>query len=270
MKNSLHTVLVSAFLSTSTIVAADTAQSSDWNLSVGLASISTPSYLGDDNNRSVIAPDINATYKGRFFVSTLGGMGYNLINQNGWLAGPIVKYHAGRLEDGDEGYFVDNQVTKDLQGLGDISGTAEIGGFVEYSNRFINTRLEIRQGADGHKGAVGEASVQYIGSQSIAGKPLMYSVGPQVGFGDANYLDAFFGVDEQQSVRSDLSAYEIDGGLLSYGVRGSLILPVTNRVSIMGFGTYEVLSEDVADSSLVSSRGSDDQGSVGVILSMSF
>ena len=41
-----------------------------------------------------------------------------------WRAGSILKYDVGRRQDGDELYFVDNESTDELQGLGDIDGTA--------------------------------------------------------------------------------------------------------------------------------------------------
>ncbi len=270
MKTAIHSAVVIALLATSATTHAETDPASGWNLSVGMASISMPAYLGDDANRSIIAPDIRVSYKDRFFASTLGGMGYNLVNQNGWLAGPIVKYNNGRQENGDDDFFLDNQRTNDLQGLGDIGSTAEAGGFVEFTNATINTRLEVRKGADGHQGTVGEASIQHTGSRALAGKAIFYSIGPQASIGNSEYLSAFFGVDEQQSISSGLSEYQIDGGLIAYGLHASLMLPVTDRVSVVGFGSFDQLAEEVADSSLVSTRGSDQQKSVGIFLNVSF
>lgn len=200
----------------------------------------------------------------------MGGLGYNLINQDGWRAGPIIKYHAGRQQDGDEAYFVDDKKTDDLQGMGDIDGTAEFGGFVEFTNNFITTTLEIRQGTDGHEGMIGDVSVQNIGSQLLGGKLVFFSVGPQVSVGDSTYLGAFFGVNEQQANGSGLSAYEISGGVLSYGVHGSVVVPVTDHVSLIGFGGIDILAEDVADSPLVATRGSDKQSSAGIVLNVTF
>lgn len=271
MKRSLQVMLITAVLAAPTLSVADPVpMSSDWDVSLGLATITLPSYLGDNKNRSLIAPDISVSYKDRFFASTLGGLGYNVINQNGWRAGPIVKYHAGRQENGDESYFVDDGTTNDLQGLGDIEGTAEIGGFVEYTKNFFQTSLEIRQGIDGHEGALGDVSIQYLGQQLIAGKSVAYAIGPQAVLGDSDYLSAFFSVDEQQSAASGLSIYEADGGILSYGLRGSVVVPVTDRVSVVGFGSVNRLADEVADSSLVSTRGSDDQASAGIVLNVSF
>lgn len=271
MKQSLHVMLVTALLATPTLSLADSVpRPSDWDISLGLATITMPAYMGDNTNRSLIAPDISISYKDRFFASTLGGLGYNLINHNGWRAGPLVKYHAGRQENGDESFFVDDETSNDLQGLGNIDDTAEIGGFVEYTNNFLQTSLEMRQGTDGHEGAVGDVSIQYIGQQRVGARPVAYAVGPQVSLGDSDYLNAFFGVDAQQSAASGLSVYETDSGLLSYGVRGSVMVPVTDRVSVIGFGIVNRLAEDVSDSSLVSTRGSDDQASAGIVLKMSF
>jgi len=271
MKNALITATAITILSTSAATTADTVPSrSDWDVSVGLATITVPSYLGDNKNRSLIAPDLSVSYKGRFFLSTLGGLGYNLVNQNGWRAGPIAKYHGGRRQDGDQSYFVDDDNTSDLQGLGDIDGTAELGGFVEFTNSFLNASLEVRQGTNGHEGAIADVSVQYVGSQLVGGKSVSYGIGPRISVGDSDYLSAFFGVNEAQAIGSGLSTYEVNSGLLSYGLHGSLVVPVTKRVSLIGFGGVDFLADDVADSPLVATRGSDEQGSAGVLLNVSF
>lgn len=271
MKKLLITTTVLTILSTSAATKADTTpSSSNWDVSVGLATISVPSYLGDNKNRSLIAPDLSVSYKGRFFLSTLSGLGYNLINEDGWRAGPILKYHGGRRQDGDQSYFVDDDNTKDLQGLGDIDGTAELGGFVDFTNEFLNARLEVRQGTDGHEGAIADVSVQYVGNQVIGDRSVSYGIGPKINVGDSDYLNAFFGVNEAQANGSGLSTYGVNSGLLSYGVHGSLIVPVTDRVSLIGFGGVDVLADDIADSPLVATRGSDVQGSAGVLLIVSF
>lgn len=271
MKISLITATVIAAISTTTSARADTPPaSSDWDMSIGLATITVPSYLGDNKNRSLIAPDLSVSYKGRFFISTLSGIGYNLINQDGWRAGPIVKYHAGRRQDGDQNYFVGDENTTDLQGLGDVEGTAELGGFVEFTHDLMTASMEVRQATDGHEGAIGEMSVQYVGSQVLGGKTVSFGVGPKLSFGNSDYLRAFFGINETQAADSGLSPYSVNGGLVSYGVHGSLVFPVTDRVSLIGFGGVDVLAEDIADSPLVATRGSDEQGSAGVLLNVSF
>lgn len=271
MKNSLITTTVVAILSTSSATTADTRRSSsDWGVSVGLATITVPSYLGDNKNRSLIAPDLSVSYKGRFFLSTLDGLGYNLVNKDDWRAGPIVKYHGGRRQDGDQRYFVDDDNTTDLQGLGDIDGTAELGGFVEFTNEFLNASLEVRQATDGHEGAIGDVFVQYFGNRLVGDKSVFYGIGPKISVGNSDYLNAFFGVNEAQAIGSGLSTYEVNSGLLSYGIHGSLVVSITDRVSLIGFGSVDVLADDVADSPLVATRGSDEQGSAGILLNVSF
>lgn len=271
MKNSLLMVSAATLLATSHPSMADPSPASpDWDASIGLATITLPSYLGDDRNRTLIGPNLSISYKSRFFASTSGGLGYNLINKDGWRAGPIVKYHAGRQQDGDEGYFIDDENTDDLQGLGDIDGTPELGGFIEFAKGSMKASLEIRQGTDGHEGAIGDASVQYIGNQVLGGRPMFFEIGPKLSVGDSDYLGTFFGVNEQQADASGLSPYEIDGGVLSYGAHGSVVFPMTDHVSLIGFGGMDVLAENIADSPLVATRGSDEQGTAGIVLNVSF
>ncbi|MGQ7845610.1 MipA/OmpV family protein [Granulosicoccus sp. 3-233] len=275
MKTVIRTLLVASAFSLPSLSTADSSttspgKASDWHLSLGLATVTVPSYLGDNRHRSLVAPDITVSYKGRFFASTFDGVGYNLIRQGGWRAGPIMKYNAGRRQDGDESYFISGDETDDLQGLGDIDGTAEIGGFVEYSSEHLVSRVELRQATEGHDGTVGDVSVKWVGRKLLAGKSLFYGVGPELHFADSDYMNAFFGVDAQQASLSGLEAYQAGAGLLSYGIHAAVEVPLANRVSLVGFGGVDLLGEEAVDSSLVSTRGADEQASLGVLLKVTF
>lgn len=175
----LTMVITAALFSPAQAMADSTLAASDWDISVGIVSVSLPAYLGDNANRSRIAPQFSVNYKDRFFSSILGGLGYNVIKLNGWRAGPIAKYHGGRREDGNENFFIDDNETNDLLGLGDIKSTVEVGGFAEYTNAILKASLEIRQGIEGHKGAVGEASIQYSGHQMLGDQPFFSQLAPR-------------------------------------------------------------------------------------------
>ena len=244
--------------------------SKDWSYSIGIGFASLPAYLGADKNRTAITPDIKVTYKNIFFASTSEGIGFNVVNGPTWQAGPVVKLHPGRAEDGDSSFFIGGDNTTDLMGLGDIDGGPEIGGFIQYSTERLSTSFELRQGMDGHDGAVGEASVQWRGMLNMTDSPLFYTFGPEVVFGDSNYVSAFFDVGQQQSAASGLAVHDADGGIVSYGLKGALVRPINQTWSLIGYGNVSQLSDEIADSSLVAVRGSDRQHTIGVMLKMSY
>jgi len=242
-----------------------------WNYSASLATMSATSYLGDDDQQLSLFPDIQVTYSDRFFASILGGIGYNLINAQGWRAGPIAQLNLGRFEDGDNPLLIAGDETEDLVGLGDIDPSIELGGFVEYTYQRVQGNIEVRQDTGGgHEGLVVDLGLKYTGSVQIAGKSGFYSIGPELLFGDDDYISAFFDVDAQQSAASGLPEYDADAGVLSYGLHGSLYYPINQTTSLVGLVGYDRITGDAEKSSLVEQRGSVDEFLVGVLVTYEF
>lgn len=240
-----------------------------WSVAVGAGLILAPSYLGDDAYQLSAVPDVRVTYGDEFFAS-VDGVGYTVVKSGVWRAGPIAAYDFGRDEDGSGPFVIAGDDTDDLEGLGDVDGTIEIGGFLEYDTRPLKARIEIRQGLNGHEGLIGELSLRTGARLVVADRPVIIRVGPDVTLVDDAYNDTFFGVDAGQSAASGLDEFDADGGLLSYGVGSSVVVPFNDRVSAVGFARYERLAGDAADSSLVEDRGSVDQAAFGLFLNYTF
>jgi outer membrane protein len=241
-----------------------------WGFSIGSGIMASPTYLGDDDYQVSAVPSIRVTYEDKLFASVQEGAGYNVINNEDWRIGPLVHYDFGRDEDGDSVFRVGGDDTNDLRGLGDVDGTVEIGGFIEYKLKPVSVKLQLLQGIGGHEGLHGEVSLPYSGRTTIMNKHAMYSFGPDIKFADSNYHDAYFSVNANQSSASGLAQYKADLGILSYGFGGSVIVPMTDKVSTILFVNYSMLGDEAADSSLVEQRGSDNQGSLGVFVNYSF
>lgn len=260
-----------ALLGASASAAAQTPEkNSGWQLTVGPGVIFAPSYLGDDEYRVRIVPNFSIKYEDRFFASVREGVGYNVINSNSWISGPVAKYDFGRDDDGSSMFAVSGDDTNDLLGLGDVDGTIELGGFIKYSRNSWSGSLELRQGIGGHEGLIGEVGVSYRGRLKMGGTPAMFSIGPKLVFASDNYNSAFFDVNTAQSARSGLAVYGSEGGLVSYGLQGSFIVPISNSVRLVTFGAINQLGSEISDSSLVSTRGSDTQATLGVTLNYTF
>lgn len=271
MKELLLALLVTATaLSPSSAFAQDGPPSPEgWQYSVGAGVVYTPTYLGDDDSQVSGIPNVRVAYGEDFFASFGEGIGYNLINQNGFKVGPIVKYDFGRDEDGSN-LFGAGDDTTDLIGLDDVDGSIEVGAFVEYEVNSITTKLEARQGIGGHEGLVGEASVHYGGAANVYGQQLLYSLGPELKYTDGDYNKAYFGVNAAQSAASGLAQYNADDATLSYGFSGNLIVLHTEHVSTIFFADYTRLGDTIADSSLVTQRGAEDQTRVGFLINYRF
>ncbi|WP_162009437.1 MipA/OmpV family protein [Labrenzia sp. CE80] len=236
---------------------------------VALGAIVQPAFTGSDDYQTSAIPNIRVNYRDIFFASIDEGIGLNAINWRGIKAGPVVNYDPGRDED-SSGLLSFGGENKDLIDLGKIDGSVEVGGFLEYEYRNFGAKLEVRQGIGGHEGLIGEASLSYGDKFTIGQLPVMWSFGPHAMFADENYNDAFFGIDAAQSAASGLSQFDAGVGLVSYGVGANIIVPLSEKVAIVGFGEFDRLTGDAADSPLVKERGSENQATFGMMLNYRF
>ncbi|OEK04617.1 hypothetical protein BFP71_14265 [Roseivirga misakiensis] len=229
-----------------------------WTYSVGLGMAIIPSYLGDDESRILLFPNFTATDGNKFFFSLLEGASYHLINTNTWRMGPVLKSDIGRFEDGSLPSSITNK-TDDLIGFGDIDATIEPGVFIEYTKKSIATKLELRQGVGGHKGIIGELKSEYRGTLKSKLKSIYYSIGPELRFAGSNFNNTFFGINQEQSSNTDLAVFESESGLLSYGISGSIIFPINEKLSAITFLRYNRLGNVASDSHLIRQYGSSTQ-----------
>jgi outer membrane scaffolding protein for murein synthesis (MipA/OmpV family) len=248
----------------------------DWNVTVGMGTMVEPSYLGADNHRVTAVPVLSVEYKDDFFASTQDGVGYNYINRGGWKFGPIGRYVDSRDENDKDFFHIGGPRTQALRGLGNVPGTVELGGFVEYESdsKSWDSTVELRQGINGHKGMVADFSSEYthdIHENFYRGDPpMIVTIGPRATVVDAMYNKSYFEVNADQSAASGLPQYTPGGGLLSYGLNSSLTVPLSESVMTTFVANYSRLGGDAADSPLVDQRGSADQASFGLFLTYGF
>lgn len=240
-----------------------TSNASGWSVTVGVAPILSPAWQGSRDMAFSIFPDLRINYDDVLFASVPDGVGWNAVNENGWKAGPLTKIRFGRDENDGGSPFLVAGGSNALRGLGNIGATAELGGFVEKrlgTRRQWRLRAEARRGFGGHEGIVAEASLAY---QLRQGRTIV-NVGPRVIAASDNFMQTFFGIDPQQSQRSGLTPYRAKGGLLSYGIGGSLIRPLDEHSAVTVFTGLDRLGGEAARSPLVRERGQRTQFSIGL------
>jgi len=241
-----------------------------WTVSVGGGGIFSPKYFGDDEYDLSAVPYIRVTKGERLTATVQDGIRYKVWDQNNFQIGPMAKINFGRDEDGSGTFRISGEGTNDLLGLGDVDTTIELGGFAEYTLGDLALSAEIGKGLGGHNGITGSAGLRYKNRLTGYGPPLIYSIGPSIDFGDADYGNAFFGVDADQSVASGLDVFEAGGGIVSYGLGGTAILPLSEKMSATLIVNYKRLAGDAADAPLVTNRGSQDQFFAGAFLAYTF
>lgn len=222
-----------------------------WSVTVGVAPVLSPAWQGSRDMALSFFPDLRINYKETIFASVPDGVGWNVVNREGWKIGPLAKIRFGRDEDRGGSPFLAAGGSDALLGLGDVDAAAELGGFLE--KRFGNWRgrVEVRRGFGGHDGMVADGSLAY---QARLVRTII-NVGPRATIASQSYIRTYFGIDATQSRRSGLRPYSPSGGLLSYGVGGSVIHPLDRRSALTLFTGLDRLADEAGDSPLVRERG---------------
>jgi outer membrane scaffolding protein for murein synthesis (MipA/OmpV family) len=263
----LAAVLAAATLGTAFAAAAQdgapAAAGSDWKVSVGLGTGFKPDYEGSDDYDVGVMPDLSVSYRDLVYFRRME-LGANVLTVKGpgpgdkLQLGPLVRFRSGRDQD-------DN---KALRGLGDVDYSIEAGAFLRYGAGPWSAGLTIAQDlADGHDGALAEASVGY--GMAIA-PGLKASLTASTTWASDDYMQSFFGISAAQAARSGRAAYEAGAGIKNVGLTLGLEYELMKDVGLGGRIGYSRLLGDAADSPLVETDGSADQFTAGVSLSYRF
>jgi outer membrane scaffolding protein for murein synthesis (MipA/OmpV family) len=234
--------------------------------------VSAPSFLGSGETSVYAFPNISVAIGDRLNISLLDGVSYDVYKADNLTAGAVLTYDVGREDSPSDHVLQLSRVAdSEIAGLGDIEETAEIGGYIEYTNGNFQAKLAVRKGVDGgHDGVVGDVDVTYNAPVALFGKQSVISFGPTVSFSDDNYASTFFDVSAAQSADSGISEYDADGGIMSYGLHASAYVPLNQNVALVGFAAFDHLTGDVGDSSIVQERGSDGQTTAGLVINYTF
>lgn len=176
---------------------------------VGFGPMIAPAYEGAKKTKVQPFPyvDIRGLFHNRVFLSAVNGVGFNLLNEGPFRAGLTLGYNGGRTSKDDP----------HLNGMPDISGAAEVGGFATL--RFKPFALEARVG---HRlGSTSGTEVAFGTSVGAAPIPALHlSLSAEVAWADARYQKLFFGVTSAEAALATadgnpLNAYTPGAGLTS-------------------------------------------------------
>ena len=250
--------------------AGDTADQTKWGFSGGGGAAVSPHYSGDDDYAVSALPFARLSYSDNFFVSVPEGANLKLFERDGVSVLATAKFAFDREEDGGAPFRIAGKRTSDLIGLGDVDASVELGGTARYKMGNWTLSAAARQAVSGHDGMVGEISASYGKMIFGYGPPIRVSFGPQLSFGDSDYMNAYYGVTSEQSSASGLREFKASGGLYSVGLSLSANAPVTERSSLFLQASLSQLTGDAKDGPLVSERGSPTQAFGGVFWVYSF
>jgi outer membrane scaffolding protein for murein synthesis (MipA/OmpV family) len=207
------------------------------NLAVAL--ISAPEYMGSDERRFMVFPGLDYQWSNGWFAGTSNGIGYNFATSPDFKYGLRLTADFGRRESRSD----------DLKGMGNVDPRAEIGGFFNYyPTREIFLTSSWRYGSgDDSDGVVIDLGAGYTTPITPT-----WRVGAGVSLSLVNdrYMQSFFGVTSEQSVRSGYMPFSAEGGLRD--VRANFVVThLFNPRTALSLGvTVSNLQGDAADSPL--------------------
>ena len=153
-----------------------------------------------------------------------------------------------------------------VKGLEDIDAAVELGlGLFQITER-SRVYGELRRGIGGHEGWVAEAGVDAILRPT---DQLVLTAGPRVHWGDADFVDTYFGVTEVEAARSRYASFNPDGGLVSLGIELNARYDFQNGWGLHGTLGWRQLQGDAARSP-ITGEGSRDQVGARLIVTRSF
>ena len=232
---------------------------SEWILSIGAGARVSPKYPGADNYGVSPMPIFGLRREGAPLPVEAPdeGSGFGFLGDDGAFDfGPTVQFQSKRQEE-DVGAPV-----------GDVGFTVEAGAFAQaFLGDNFRLRVEGRRGIGGHDGWVGDVFADLVLRDDDS---YVFTIGPRARWGDDNYHDAYFSVTPAVAAAAGLPAFDADSGIHSVGVAAGLTYMLSDRWGLYGYGGYDRLVGDAADSPIVRSFGSRDQFSAGLGLFYSF
>ncbi len=231
-----------------------------WVLTINAVAYVSPEYIGADTYSPIAFPTATLRRAGsrEAFGAPDDAVTIAFYDTGYFRTGFVGRAMAGRYDGSDA----------KLSGLDDVKWAVEPGAFVEYwPIEWLRTRAEVRYGMNGYWGVVGTLGMDAVAQH---GK-FTFSLGPRLNLGDQNFMDAWFGVSQQEAAANGrVWAYDPDGGISSWGVVGGIDYAWSDSWHSTLYGTYNNLVGDAGKSPIVKELGSADQFALGLKIGYSF
>jgi MipA family protein len=212
---------------------------------VGFGALVGPAY--DGSNKTKVSPypyvDIRGLWDDRLFVSSLRGIGLNLLDSGPFRGGLTLNYAAGRTSSDDPR----------LRGLPDIKSGAEAGAFLTWSYKALSVEAVLQNtfGSDGRaQAAVGA-------NYAFAPVPRMHlSIGAHANWGDSRFERVNFGVTPAEAAQANalgnsLTAYDARAGVTTIGLTGAGLYQIGRHWGLVGrVGLQELVGAGAKNSPL--------------------
>lgn len=230
---------------------------------IALGAISVPEFEGssDKSVGPLLAGRIDLGAYGSLRIAGLT-LQHNLMGErSAWALGPLVSVRPKR----DAG--VEDEVVRTLR---EVEGTGEFGVFVEYGFRdalAAGDRLGLGVEAKGGKGSQFSLTASYMAARQGA---FQFGADLRAVYANDRYMDSYFSIDADNSVRSGLPVYTATSGAknVSLGLTGTY--DINSDWLILGRIGVSRLLGDARDSPIVTLRGDASAATVGLAVGYRF
>jgi outer membrane protein len=186
--------------------------------------------------------------------------------------GPVKIGPAFKLVNEREGWSY-----AELYGLAGVHTALQAGGFIDYwPVQWLRLRGEVRQGFGGETGVTGDLFLDAV----VPVGQFVFSAGPRMTLQSSAAVSPYFSITAAEAAATTvfgpphgfapLPAYNAGGGVYSYGAGTQVQYVFSPQWAAHGFVEYERLTGSVADSPLVTQRGSPNQFTYGLGATYSF
>ena len=219
----------------------------------------TTEWAGAKDTAVALAPGGRVQFSEHRFVEVYGPfLNVNLLNVQGWEFGPSVSYRFGRKD-------VEDPVVNRLPA---INGVVEAGGFGGYT--YINTTgvpWRVRTGVSVLTAVGGDTTGTHVTPYASFWMPLSPTVFVGVGGGftwsSSSFMQQRFGVTPAASAASGLPVYSANSGVRQVYAWPAVIVRLSDHWYGGAGAFYQRLTEDAANSPIVTQRGDRNQWTVG-------
>jgi outer membrane protein len=194
----------------------------------GIAAMVSPAYEGSKKTKVSPFPyvDVHGFFNDRMYLSSVRGIGLNLLDLDHFRGGFALNYAGGRTSKDDP----------HLNGLPDIGGAAQVGGFLTYSLKPFALEARVRR----RLGSTAGTQVELGVSAAAAPLPQLHvSVGANLSWADASFQKTFFGVTAAQAAQATalgnpLTPYTPKAGLSTAGLTGVGVYQLGRHWGLIG------------------------------------
>ena len=229
---------------------------------VGVGVAMVPDYPGSDDYMVGAAPFFRLTLpKSEYYLRLMAtDLQANIIDHPWFRLGPALNYRFGRNDN------IEDSVVKHMK---EIDGTIEAGAFVGIElvdkdnprQRFLS-QVEFLSDVGGkYQGYNVSLTASYW---FPVHKAIDLTFGGGITYTDDNYTETYFGVDNEDHVRTGLPVFKAQGGFTMARLNAAAVLHLSESWHLAAGAQWRPLLDDAADSPIVEDRGDKNQWIYGL------